>query len=222
MQETNFDNTIVDPSYEDPNIDIDDEEEQRYQEMLKETKKVYSYNPHDKIYIGEILLTFNDRSPSFRWNIPAFCTETEPLEEKEGFDIIYNKENDNWEYKEKEVQNENSLEYLKEKKIYELKYQRNELENSPIEYNGNLIDYDTVSQQRMFLVNQLLENQDTNEINWTNAENNQTSFTTEDFKQINIIAAKRTIELHTKYNEAKKLVQSATSEEELNNINISL
>lgn len=86
-----------------------------------ETKKVYIIST-DKKYEGELILDNTDKSPSGRWNIPANCTELKPLEEKEGFNVVWN--GINWEYKEEPkepVEPEPTLEELKENKLLEAK-----------------------------------------------------------------------------------------------------
>lgn len=186
-------------------------------------KTVYSYSPWDGIYIGRVLLDDSDRSPSGLWNIPAFCTEKEPLEEKEGFTIHFDQKDNEWKYEEIEKQEDYklSLEELKEIKIYELKEQRKQLETAPIMYKDKEIDYDKESQFRMELVSELLEENDTN-IKWTMTDNDEEQLTIDDFKQIRLLAAQRVIDLHTKYNEAKILVESAKTEDDLKKIEITL
>lgn len=186
-------------------------------------KTVYSYSPWDGIYIGRVLLDDSDRSPSGLWNIPAFCTEKEPLEEKEGFTIHFDQKDNEWKYEaiEKQEDYKLSLEELKEIKIYELKEQRKQLETAPIMYKNKEIDYDKESQFRMELVSELLEENDTN-IKWTMTDNDEEQLTVDDFKQIRLLAAQRVIDLHTKYNEAKILVESAKTEDDLKKIEITL
>lgn len=186
-------------------------------------KTVYSYSPWDGIYIGRVLLDDSDRSPSGLWNIPAFCTEKEPLEEKEGFTINFDQKDNEWKYEEIEKQEDYklSLEELKEIKIYELKEQRKQLETAPIMYKDKEIDYDKESQFRIGLVSELLEENDTN-IKWTMTDNDEEQLTVADFKQIRLLAAQRVIDLHNKYNEVKILVESAKTEDDLKKIEITL
>lgn len=86
------------------------------------TKKVYIYSDDNKEYIESLILDDSDKSPSGKWNIPGFCTETEPPIEKEGFLRVWN--GSNWEYKEEPkepVEPEPTLEELKENKLLEAK-----------------------------------------------------------------------------------------------------
>lgn len=86
------------------------------------TKKVYIYADNGNEYTGSLILDDSDKSPSGKWNIPRFCTETEPPIEKEGFLRVWN--GSNWEYKEEPkepVEPEPTLEELKENKLSEAK-----------------------------------------------------------------------------------------------------
>lgn len=63
-----------------------------------ETKLVYTYGDDGK-YTGTKTLDYTDRSPiSGAWQIPAGCTETEPLAAKDGYNIIWN--GTEWDYQE--------------------------------------------------------------------------------------------------------------------------
>lgn len=63
------------------------------------TKIVYCYDEKN-YYEKSLTLDNSDISPSGRWNIPAHCTEIEPLEEKEGYKIKWN--GAGWEYEQEE------------------------------------------------------------------------------------------------------------------------
>lgn len=63
------------------------------------TKIVYCYDEKN-YYEKSLTLDNSDISPSGRWNIPARCTEIEPLEEKEGYKIKWN--GAGWEYEQEE------------------------------------------------------------------------------------------------------------------------
>lgn len=70
----------------------------------EETKLVYTHDDDGK-YTGTKTLDYTDRSPiSGAWQIPAGCTEALPLENKDGFDIIWN--GASWEYQEKTAEPE--------------------------------------------------------------------------------------------------------------------
>ena len=84
------------------------------------TKIVYCYD--EKNYFEKILTLDNsDVSPSGRWNIPARCTEIEPLEEKEGYKIKWN--GTGWEYEQEEQSEpepEPTFEELQQQKLREV------------------------------------------------------------------------------------------------------
>ena len=63
------------------------------------TKIVYCYDEKN-YYEKSLTLDNSDISPSGRWNIPARCTEIEPLEEKKGYKIKWN--GAGWEYEQEE------------------------------------------------------------------------------------------------------------------------
>lgn len=62
-----------------------------------ETKTVYKYD-WNGYYIGILILDDTDKSPSGRWNIPAYCSEQKPPENKDGFKIKFTDEG--WIYEE--------------------------------------------------------------------------------------------------------------------------
>lgn len=82
-----------------------------------DTKIVYKYD-WDGYYNGTLILDDTDKSPSGKWNIPAFCTEQVPPKDKEGYKIKWNDET--WEYEEIPKEPEPSLEELKIKKLNEV------------------------------------------------------------------------------------------------------
>lgn len=61
------------------------------------TKTVYCYDEKN-YYEKSLTLDKSDISPSGCWNIPARCTEIEPLIEKEGYKVKWN--GSEWEYEE--------------------------------------------------------------------------------------------------------------------------
>lgn len=63
------------------------------------TKTVYCYDEKN-YYEKTLTLDKSDISPSGLWNIPARCTEIEPLAEKEGYKVKWN--GTGWEYEQEE------------------------------------------------------------------------------------------------------------------------
>lgn len=83
----------------------------------KETKLVYTYDDDGK-YTGIKTLDYTDRSSiSGAWQIPAGCTETTPLEDKDGFDIIWNGVSGEYQEKEAEPEEPEPTEPTEEEKL---------------------------------------------------------------------------------------------------------
>lgn len=185
------------------------------------TKVVYKINEDNK-YIGYIILDSTDISPNGNWNIPSNCVEgVEPLESKDGFDVIWN--GSSWEYKEipkEPSEPELTLDELKASKIAEMKAERNIREQQIIEYNGNTFDYDDLARERLLLGRQSLEDAGVEDakLKWTCADNEITYLGVEDFKGINTVAATRSIMLHDTYNKLKVLINSCSTKEELEKV----
>lgn len=107
---------------------------------------------------------------------------------------------------------EEPLEVLRQRKIAELKYQRDTAEVQPIEYNGNLYDYDEKARDRINAAIIALEPQGEGAIiEWTTADNADTPVTATDLKMIIAAVAVRSNKLHTAYRVAKEKVEAATT-----------
>ena len=105
-----------------------------------------------------------------------------------------------------------SLEELKADKINELKIIRDTEEVKPIEYNGNLYDYDEKARDRINAAIIALESQGEGaSIDWTTADNADTPVTATDLKMIIAAVAVRSNKLHTAYRIAKEKVEAATT-----------
>lgn len=84
------------------------------------TKIVYCYDEKN-YYEKTLTLDKSDISPSGHWNIPARCTEIEPLGEKEGYKIKWN--GTGWEYEQEEQpepEPEPTFEELQQQKLREV------------------------------------------------------------------------------------------------------
>lgn len=110
------------------------------------------------------------------------------------------------------VYEEEPLEVLRQRKISELKYQRDTAEVQPIEYNGNLYDYDEKARDRISaaIIALLLQGEGAS-IDWTTADNADTPVTATDLKMIIAAVAVRSNKLHTAYRIAKEKVEEATT-----------
>ena len=107
---------------------------------------------------------------------------------------------------------EEPLEVIKQRKITELKYQRDIAAVQPIEYNGNLYDYDDKARDRINVAIAALG--DTGSLLWTTADNKEVTVTGVDLRSVLIEVAKRSIALHKAYRAAREKVLNATTKEE--------
>lgn len=104
------------------------------------------------------------------------------------------------------------LEVIKQRKIAELKYQRDEAEVEPIAYNGHSYDYDSKARDRISAAIIALELQGEGAtIEWTTADNADTPVTANDLKMIIAAVAVRSNKLHTAYRVTKEKVEAATT-----------
>ena len=110
------------------------------------------------------------------------------------------------------AETEEPIEYVRERKIIELKRQRDAAEVEPIEYGGHLYDYDSKARDRIAAAIIALELQgEEATIEWTTADNADTSVTANDLKMIIAAVAVRSNKLHTAYRVAKEKVEAATT-----------
>lgn len=111
---------------------------------------------------------------------------------------------------------EEPIENVKQRKILELKRQRDTSEVEPIEYKGNLYDYDEKARDRINAAIIALELQGEGAaIEWTTADNADTPVTANDLKMIIAAVAVRSNKLHTAYRIAKENVETATTAAEV-------
>lgn len=110
------------------------------------------------------------------------------------------------------VHEEEPLEVIKQRKIAELKAERDEAEVTPIEYNGHSYDFDSKARDRISAAIIALELQGEGaKIEWTTADNADTPVTANDLKMIIAAVAVRSNKLHTAYRAAKEKVETATT-----------
>lgn len=111
---------------------------------------------------------------------------------------------------------EEPIENVKQRKILMLKRQRDTAEVEPIEYNGNIYDYDEKARDRINAAIIALELQGEGAtIEWTTADNADTPVTANDLKMIIAAVAVRSNKLHTAYRIAKENVEAATTATEV-------
>lgn len=110
-----------------------------------------------------------------------------------------------------------SLDELKQAKLTKLKTIRDNEEVKPIEYNGNLFDFDDKARDRInsAIIALSITGQS---IEWTTADNTNVLVTADDLRGVVANVAVRSNELHAKYREFKELIEGCTTKEELENI----
>lgn len=115
------------------------------------------------------------------------------------------------------VYEEEPLEVLRQRKIAELKYQRDAAEVEPIEYNGHSFDYDDKARDRINAAIIALELQGEGaSIDWTTADNEDAVVTAQNLRAIVAAVAVRSNLLHVAYRKAKARVEAAGSADEVN------
>ena len=116
---------------------------------------------------------------------------------------------------------EEPLENVKQRKIMELKRQRDAAEVEPVEYGEHLYDYDSKARDRIAAAIIALDVQgDGAKISWTTADNEDAVVTAQDLRMIIAAVAVRSNALHTAYRAAKAQVEAAQSKDEIDTISI--
>lgn len=110
-----------------------------------------------------------------------------------------------------------TLEQLKADRILEFKSIRDNEEVKPIEYNGNLFDFDDKARDR---INSAIIALDITgqSIEWTTADNTEVMITADDLRGAIAAVAMRSNELHVRYRELKEQVEACTTKEQLEKI----
>lgn len=120
---------------------------------------------------------------------------------------------------------EEPIEYVRERKIIELKRQRDNAEVEPIAYNGHSFDYDSKARDRInaaiiALDVQTAQTKAVASIDWTTADNDDVKVTANDLRMVIAAVAVRSNALHTAYRKAKEQVEAAQSKSEIDAISI--
>lgn len=111
---------------------------------------------------------------------------------------------------------EEPIEYLKERKIETLKMQRDKAEVEPIEYKGNLYDYDEKARDRINAAIIALDLQGEGaSLDWNTADNQDVKVTADDLRMVIAAVAVRSNALHTAYRAAKAKVEAAVTADEV-------
>lgn len=109
---------------------------------------------------------------------------------------------------------EEPIKNVKQRKIMELKRQRDDAEVEPIEYGGHLYDYDSKARDRIAAAIIALDVQGEGaSISWTTADNDDVVVTVQDLRAIVAAVAVRSNLLHIAYRTAKAQVEAAQKAE---------
>lgn len=118
---------------------------------------------------------------------------------------------------------EEPIENVKQRKILELKRQRDVAEVEPIEYNGNSYDYDSKARDRISAAIIALDVQGEGaSISWTTADNEDAVVTAADLRAIVAAVAVRSNLLHIAYRTAKAQVEAAENAKEIDAVTLKL
>lgn len=114
---------------------------------------------------------------------------------------------------------EEPIENVKQRKIMELKRQRDTAEVAPIAYNGHSFDYDDKARDRINAAIIALELQGEGAtIDWTTADNQDVKVTANDLRMVIAAVAVRSNTLHTAYRAAKEKVEAAQNKADIEKI----
>ena len=116
---------------------------------------------------------------------------------------------------------EEPIENVKQRKIMELKRQRDAAEVEPIEYNGHSYDYDDKARDRInaAIIALSLQGEGAT-IDWTTADNQDVKVTANDLCMVIAAVAVRSNKLHTAYRAAKAQVERCATAAELEAIKV--
>lgn len=118
---------------------------------------------------------------------------------------------------------EEPIENVKQRKIMELKRQRDAAEVAPIAYNGHSFDYDDKARDRINAAIIALELQGEGaSIDWTTADNADVKVTANDLRCVIAMVAQRSNTLHVAYRAAKDKVEAATTVAEVEAVTLNL
>ena len=121
------------------------------------------------------------------------------------------------------VYEEEPIENVKQRKIMELKRQRDTAEVAPIAYNGHSFDYDDKARDRInaAIIALSLQGEGAT-IDWTTADNQDVKVTANDLRCVIAMVAQRSNALHVAYRAAKDKVEAATTVAEVEVVTLNL
>lgn len=117
------------------------------------------------------------------------------------------------------MREEEPIENVKQRKIMELKRQRDTAEVEPVEYNGHSFDYDDKARDRInaAIIALSLQGEGAT-IDWTTADNQDVKVTANDLRMVIAAVAVRSNTLHTAYRKAKEKVEAAQNKADIEKI----
>lgn len=117
------------------------------------------------------------------------------------------------------VYEEEPIENVKQRKIMELKRQRDTAEVAPIAYNGHSFDYDDKARDRInaAIIALSLQGEGAT-IDWTTADNQDVKVTANDLRCVIAAVAVRSNALHMAYRAAKEKVEAAQNKADIEKI----
>lgn len=117
------------------------------------------------------------------------------------------------------MREEEPIENVKQRKIMELKRQRDTAEVAPIAYNGHSFDYDDKARDRInaAIIALSLQGEGAT-IDWTTADNQDVKVTANDLRMVIAAVAVRSNALHTAYRAAKEKVEAAQNKADIEKI----
>lgn len=121
------------------------------------------------------------------------------------------------------MREEEPIENVKQRKIMELKRQRDTAEVEPIAYNGHSFDYDDKARDRInaAIIALSLQGEGAT-IDWTTADNQDVKVTVYDLRCVIAMVAQRSNALHVAYRAAKDKVEAATTVAEVEAVTLNL
>lgn len=116
---------------------------------------------------------------------------------------------------------EEPIENVKQRKIMELKRQRDSKEVEPVEYNGHVFDYDDKARDRInaAIIALSLQGEGAS-IDWTTADNQDVKVTANDLRMIIAAVAVRSNALHVAYRKAKEQIEAAQNKADIEKITL--
>ena len=107
-----------------------------------------------------------------------------------------------------------TLNELKNIKVFEMKNERDRIQELPIEYNGKIFDYNKESLQKLNEAKDCLEGTEDKQI-WICADNSLTYLTYDDIMSIKRLGKDRSNEVHIQYAKLKYIIEQLETKEEV-------